>query len=259
MKLARKSLSYLLLAMTFSLVACGENDAPEPVSQSSFERDSDNAIGSAQASLTIVEYASVACGACAHFHEAVWPMMESDYIETGQVRFVFREMLAGNPQFAMAGFALANCVSEDRYFDMIDLLFQQQPAIFQAARQPGGARSQYLAIAQSMGMNESDFNACLANEDVQNQISNNSQQANREGIEVTPTFLFNGELLSVERTQGSSVQTYHLGNRQIIVEGDPVPYQVDEATFRTLIEYALSIAETSASAGEPSENLVGEE
>jgi len=245
MSLTRNVFSTLALTATLTLAACGGSDAPDIGSQTSFERASDRGIGSADAPLTIIEYASVACGHCASFHEEVWPMIDGDYVETGQVRFVFREMLTGNPQFAVAGFSLAHCVPEDRYFDMIDLLFQQQPAIFQAARQPGGARGQYLAIAQSMGLSESDFNACLSDEAIQADILANNDRALDDGINSTPRFLFNGELLDARQAQGETAYTYFLGSRQVLVDGEPVPGVVDEATFQTLIDYALGNSDTS--------------
>ena len=244
MSLTRNVFSTLALTATLTLSACGGGDAPDIERQTSFERASDRGIGSADAPLTIIEYASVACGHCASFHEEVWPMIEGDYVETDQVRFVFREMLTGNPQFAVAGFSLAHCVPEDRYFDMIDLLFQQQPAIFGAARQPGGARSQYLAIAQSMGLSESDFNACLSDESIQADILAANEQALDDGINSTPRFLFNGELLDARQAQGETAYTYFLGSRQVLVNGEPVPGVVDEATFQTLIDYALGVDTT---------------
>lgn len=240
MQLTRRVFSAIALTATLALSACGGDATPAGDSHSSYERANDRGVGSATAPLTMVEYASVACSHCAAFHQEVWPMLESDYIETGKVRFVFREMITGSPQFAIAGFALAHCVAPERYFDMLDLLFQQQRAIFQAAGQPGGARGQYLAIAQSMGMNEADFTACLDNQDINAEIVAAHERALADGIDSTPRFLFNGELLEARRAPGASEFTYFLGTRQVMIDGEPVPGIVDADTFRRLIDHLLA-------------------
>lgn len=244
MSLTRRVFSALALTATLAVAACGGGDAPAGEGQTRFERGADRGIGSGDAPLTLTEYASVACPHCAAFHEEVWPMLEDDYIETGQVRFVFREMITGSPQFAIAGFALAHCVPEERYFDMIDILFQQQRAIFNAARTPGGAREQYLAISRSMGLSEDQFNACLTDQAINAQIIANHEQALSDGIDTTPRFLFNGELLEARRAAGSSEYTYFIGGRQLLIDGEPVPGLVDEPTFRAIIDHLL--AQTAA-------------
>lgn len=240
MSLTRRVFSALALSATLALAACGGGEVPAGEGQTRFERGTDRGIGSGDAPLTLTEYASVACPHCASFHEEVWPMMLTDYIETGQVRFVFREMITGTPQFALAGFALAHCVPEERYFDMIDILFQQQRAIFQAARAPGGAREQYLAIARSMGLSEAEFESCLTDEDINAQIVANHEQALADGIDSTPRFLLNGELLESRRAPGESEYTYFIGGQQLIINGESVPGLVDEPTFRLIIDHLLT-------------------
>jgi protein-disulfide isomerase len=239
MKLTRRVFASLALTTTLALSACGGDDAPGE-GQTRFERVGDRSLGSNTAPITMVEYASVACGHCATFHEEVWPTLENDYIGTGQVRFVFREMLTGSQQHAIAGFALAHCVADDQYFDMVDLLFQQQRAIFEAARNSGGARSQYLAIARSLGLSEQEFDACLSNEDIQREILASNNQALEDGINSTPQFLFNGELLEARRAQGESTYTYFLGGQQLIVDGEPIPGLVDEDTFRKVLDHLIA-------------------
>tara|TARA_R110000868_G_scaffold130277_1_gene339896 strand:+ start:2380 stop:3159 length:780 start_codon:yes stop_codon:yes gene_type:complete len=240
MQLTRRVFSAIALTAALALSACGSESDPAGEGQSAYERGSDRGVGSATAALTMTEYASVACGHCAAFHEEVWPMLHDDYIETGKIRFVFREMITGSPQFAIAGFALAHCVAPERYFDMIDLLFQQQRAIFQAAGEPGGARGQYLAIARSMGMSEADFTACLDNQEINADIVAAHERALADGIDSTPRFLFNGELLEARRAPGATDYTYFIGNSQVMIDGEPVLGMVDAATFRRLIDHLLA-------------------
>lgn len=165
-------------------------------------------------------------------------MIESDYVETGQVRFVYREMLTGSAPIAMAGFMLTRCVPDDEYIEMIDLLFQQQIAIFQAARQPGGARAELLSVARSAGLSEAEFDACLNNQEHRQSVRDAHDQAIADGIDSTPRFIINGELLETRRSNGEMV--YYWGGDLIEVDGAPVPGRMDEATFRTLIDYMLA-------------------
>ncbi len=245
MSLTRRLFSAAAITAALAVSACGGSDAPAG-GQTSFEREGDRGLGSPTAPITMIEYASVACGHCATFHNEVFPMIEEEFIETGQVRFVLREMITGSPQFAIAGFSLAHCVPEDRYYDMVSLLFQQQNAIFQAAQTQGSARNQYLAIASAMGMSEADFNQCLSDETITQDILDSNDRAGDEGITGTPRFVFNGELLDSRRAPGESAFTYYLGNRQLLIDGEPVPNFSDEETFRRILNHL--IAETSAGA-----------
>jgi len=241
MSLTRRLFSAAAMTAVLAVSACGGSDAPGG-GQSTYERSGDRGLGSATAPVTMIEYASVACGHCATFHNEVFPMLESEYIETGKVRFVLREMITGSAQFAIAGFSLAHCVPEERYYDMVSLLFQQQNAIFQAAQTQGSARSQYLAIARSMGMSEADFTQCLSDESITQDILDSNDRAGEEGITGTPRFIFNGELLDSRRAPGESAYTYFLGTRQLLINGEPVPARSDADTFRLILDHLVAEA-----------------
>ena len=93
----------------------------------------DMALGSPQASVIVVEYASTGCPICAHWATEVWPAFKAKHIDTGRVRFVYREMLVGDQteeSTAAAGFVLARCAGADKYFTVIDALYRRQAAIF---------------------------------------------------------------------------------------------------------------------------------
>ena len=249
MKFTRRVFSAVAVSAALMVGACGGNGGGAPsAGQSSFERAGDRGLGRADAPVTMIEYASVACGHCALFHNEVFPTLE-EYIEAGQLRFVLREMITGSPQFAIAGFSLAHCVPEDQYFDMVDLLFQQQGAIFQAVQTRGSARNQYLAIARSMGLSEDDFVACLNNEDINQSIVEAHDQAAADGIDGTPRFIFNGEMLESRRAPGDSEYTYFLGGRQLIINGEPVPGLVDAETFSLIIDHLIEQAGGSTEEG----------
>ncbi|MFC0210155.1 thioredoxin domain-containing protein [Chelativorans intermedius] len=89
---------------------------PGPLPEQSF--------GSADAPVTIIEYASLTCGHCRSFHLTTWPALKEKYVDTGRVRFIIREF-PFDPR-ASAGFMLARCAGEDKWYATIDLLYRSQ-------------------------------------------------------------------------------------------------------------------------------------
>ena len=122
----------------------------------------DMAMGDDKAPVTIIEYASMTCPHCAHFQETTFPELKKRYIDTGKVRFIFREFPLDS--LAAAAFMLARCAGKDdknKYFAMVDTLFRQQRQW--AVEKP---LPPLLAIAKQAGFTEQSFNACLANQKV---------------------------------------------------------------------------------------------
>jgi protein-disulfide isomerase len=160
--------------------------------RTSYERPDDHAIGRVDAPLVVVEYASVTCGACAYWHQTVYPDLKARYIDTGKVRFVFREFLTGNPQLAEAGFKIALCANPDDYFKNIKLQFDRLQQITQMA-QAGNTRAAYVNLAKSSGLSEEEFATCMANEEHRETINDKMQQGFDEGVTGTPAFFINGK------------------------------------------------------------------
>ena len=144
-------------------------------------------LGDANAPITVIEYASMTCPHCAHFSMTTFPELKKRYIDTGKVRFIFREFPLD--RLALAGFVLARCVSPDKYFPVIETLFaQQRDWVVQKPLQP------LLAIFKQVGMNEQTFNSCLDNQQLAEGIDKvRSQAAEKFGVNSTPTFFVNGK------------------------------------------------------------------
>jgi len=149
----------------------------------------DMVLGNDKAPVTIIEYASMTCPHCAHFQETTFPELKKRYIDTGKVRYIFREFPLDN--LAAAAFMLARCASVDdkgRYFALIDTLFRQQRQW--AVEKP---IPPLLAIAKQAGFTEQTFNACLANQKTLDGIESVRQRAIKEfKVQSTPTFFING-------------------------------------------------------------------
>jgi len=147
----------------------------------------DKSIGSDSAPVTIVEYASVTCGACAAFHQQTYPTLKSKYIDTGKVRLIMREFPTAPAPVAIGGFMLARCAN-DKYFPLLEAIFEQQRSW---AQDPYNG---FLRIARQAGFTQESFDACLKDTKVAEQIQQVAERGNVEfKVESTPTFFINGK------------------------------------------------------------------
>ena len=148
------------------------------------------ALGSEDAPVTIVEYASMTCSHCADFHENTFPALKEKYIDTGKVRFVLREFPLD--PLAAAGFMLARCRPSDQYFTMVDLLFDKQRQ-WAYAQDPVTA---LLNIAKQAGFTQESFEECLTNQELLDAVNEVKDQGAKDfGVSSTPTFFINGRML----------------------------------------------------------------
>ena len=153
----------------------------------------DMVLGKDDAPVTIVEYASMTCPHCARFHENTLPGIKEKYVDTGKVRFIFREF-PFDPR-AAAAFMLARCAPKEQYFPMIDVLFKQQ-SVWATAQDP---RPPLLQIAKLAGFTQESFEACLKNQQVLDNVMAVKDKAAKDyKVDSTPTFFINGEKLSGE-------------------------------------------------------------
>jgi protein-disulfide isomerase len=155
----------------------------------------DRVLGSPDAPFTIIEYASITCPHCATFHQQTYPELKRRYIDTGKMRLVFRELPTAPANLAMAGFLMARCAPEDKYFDVLSLLFERQIPIIQAFQTGGpGARDELVRIARAVGVTEEQFDACIRDNDEIERITRVGDDANRAyGAMSTPAVIINGE------------------------------------------------------------------
>lgn len=153
----------------------------------------DMVIGKTRAAVTVVEYASVGCPHCATFHIQVWPDFKAKYVDTGRVRFVYREVLAGDLNVAMAGFITARCAPKQRYFDVVDSIYRNQPALSASF----DLKADLKQIAGKVGVRPARFDSCISDpkaRDVVEARSNANAQAGH--VTGTPTFTVNGKTMS---------------------------------------------------------------
>ncbi len=155
-----------------------EPAAPGPLDEMS--------IGSPDAKVEIVEYASLTCSHCANFHNNTYPALKERFVDTGQVRFVLREFPLD--PLAMAGFMLARC-DEDKYWPIVDMLFEKQRE-WAFVERPLDALAQMLRQA---GFSQEKFETCLRDQALYDAINVVRAEGESRGVNSTPTFFINGE------------------------------------------------------------------
>ncbi|OLF80838.1 hypothetical protein AWH62_14050 [Maricaulis sp. W15] len=211
-------------------------------------RPTDRVLGAPDADLVIIEYASFACPHCASFQTDIWPMVRSEFVDTGLVRYSVRPMLTSPPQIAGAGVILSECVPEDRYFDAVDLLFHEQATIFQTARDGGDVLAVYNRIASATGTSPEGLLACFQDPVANEHVNAVAMQASEDGITSTPSFIIAGALLAIGHPGDGTAGHNHAaagptvflhGGEPLLIDGETVPGRLDEDSFRRIILHFL--------------------
>lgn len=148
----------------------------------------DVVIGKDDAKVTIYEYASLTCSHCATFHAKTWPALKQKYVDTGKVRFILREFPLD--PLATAGFMLARCAGNDRYYAISDLLFAQQRT-WAFTDKPVEA---LLGLMKQAGFTQETFESCLQNKSVYDAVNAVRDRGAKLGVNSTPTFFVNGQI-----------------------------------------------------------------
>ena len=149
--------------------------------------DDDHVLGSKDAPITMIEYASFTCPHCAHFHNDILPQIKSAYIDTGKVKLVFRSYPLD--QAALKAAELAECVSPVTYFPMVSLLFKEQGDWAHGDKPVEGLAK----IAAGAGIDQAKFQSCLDDKTISDHIIARAQEGqDKFGVESTPTFFVNG-------------------------------------------------------------------
>jgi protein-disulfide isomerase len=160
-------------------------------------RPGDMTMGSPRAKVTVIEYASASCPHCARFNNEVFPAFKAKYIDTGQVRYVFREYLTDPVDVAAAAFMMAHCAGNTKYFKVLDQVFRDQEKMYET----GDVRGVLLKIGEDNGLTESQYMACLTNTAVKDALFKKVDgYAEKDHIESTPTFLIGGQKLEGEQS-----------------------------------------------------------
>ena len=151
----------------------------------------DRVLGRADAPVTVIEYASVTCPHCAAWHTEVFPDFKARFIETGRVRYVYREFLTGPAELSFAGALLARCAPANRFFDVVGALMEGQATLY-ASRD---ANAWLSAGARAGGLDGATASTCLRDPAAAAALNARLDESTTAGVEVSPTFFVNRQIL----------------------------------------------------------------
>jgi protein-disulfide isomerase len=154
----------------------------------------DHVLGDPKAPITMIEYASFTCPHCAHFSIAILPEVKKKWIDTGKVKLIYRDFPLD--QTALKAAQLAECAGKDKYFGVVDMIFDTQQK-WAVASDPIAELAKSLRIA---GMDDAAVKACLANDAVANAVIADYRGGEALGVNSTPTLFINGEQFKGART-----------------------------------------------------------
>ena len=183
-----------LVAAPFTASAQAASGLP-PVSAN------DRVLGREDAPVTVIEYASLICGHCAEWHRTVYPEFKRQFIDTGRARLVFRDLpTQPSPVVAARAAAVARCAVPARFYDVIDVLFDNQEMAFN-----GGAQLAWYATGVAVsGRTQTQIDACLADRATLDGVRASLEGAVAAGVEGTPTFFVNGRKVEDRSLAGLS-------------------------------------------------------
>jgi protein-disulfide isomerase len=165
--------------MTLTMASAQESEIPDMIQ------------GDADVKVEIIEYASYTCPHCASFHAGPYKDLKKDYIETGKVKFIYREVYFD--RFGLWASMIARCAGPDRFFGMTDLLYKEQ-SLWSRAGDPAAIVVELRKIGLKGGLDNDTLDACLEDADnAQALVAWYQENAERDNIRSTPSFLINGE------------------------------------------------------------------
>ncbi len=150
----------------------------------------DRVLGRADAPVTVVEYASFVCPHCAAWHKDVYPAFKARYIDTGKVKLVYRTLPTSPEDFAMTAAGIARCSRPERFFTVVDSLFDGQPAFY------AGSRTWLRDAVALSGRTDDEMKACFQDPATEARINAEIAGAAAAGVEGTPTFFVNGRKIA---------------------------------------------------------------
>jgi len=149
-------------------------------------------LGDPDAPVTVVEYASFTCPHCANFHDDQFKRLKADYIDTGKVRFVFRDVYFD--RLGLWASMVARCGGTDRFFGIAGMLFDQQRKWIGDGQDPVAVADRLRKIGKAAGLDNELLDACLADNDkARTLVAWYQQHAEADGISSTPSLVIDGE------------------------------------------------------------------
>ncbi len=182
-RMTRRAVTGLLAATALPLPLLAQDAAgPEIVEM---------AMGAEDAPVTVIEYASFTCPHCANFHADVLGDLKRDYIDTGKVRFIYREVYFD--RYGLWAGMIARCGGPERYFGIADMIYAQQRQ-WTAGGDPATVAGNLRRIGKTAGLTDETLDACLSDAAMAEAlVADYQKNAEADGIQSTPSFIIDGE------------------------------------------------------------------
>jgi len=153
--------------------------------------EGDVALGSPNAPVTVIEYASVTCPHCARWDTDVFPAFKRKYVDTGKARYILREFPTEPEEWAEAGFLIARCAGPAKFFDVVEAFMAGQKTLFETR----DGRAWLLKGGAVGGLGQQQVEACLKDVNGQKAMAARLESNDKAfKVEGTPTFFINGKL-----------------------------------------------------------------
>ena len=170
----QKKLKLLVFLTLFSLFSFSTKQVALSEVADSIEALSEKVLGDENAPITLIEYASLTCHHCATFHNEVLPKIKSDYIDTGKLKFIYRDFPLDH--YALMASMVARCAGNKKFFTFLKVLFKEQPK-WTAAKDPFIALGH---IARIGGIGKEEFKSCVGNKAIEDGILKSRIDADNE-------------------------------------------------------------------------------
>ena len=181
------------LALCLLLIGPGLALAAEP--QMSERPFREFVLGNPNAKVTVIEYASLTCPHCANFHATTYPQLKKAYIDTGKIRFAYRDFPLDG--MAMAAALISRCVDPAKGYKLVEALFTNQRTWVSAPfpLEPLHKHS------EEAGIPKAEVDKCLADRDLLKSMREEQDRAEQKyEIQATPSFIIGDEGLAGEQT-----------------------------------------------------------
>ncbi len=149
--------------------------------------------GDPEAPVQVIEYASYTCPHCAAFHANQYPELKANYIDTGKIHFVYREIYFD--RFGLWASMMARCGGPVRFFGITDLVYDQQREWLAGGQDPALIAENLRTIGLTAGIESEALDACMADATMaQTLVAWFEENSARDGVTSTPSFLIDGQL-----------------------------------------------------------------
>lgn len=182
---------FMAIAITEVAANSHENTVLPPLKQIL----SDRIEGDPSAPITMIEYASMTCPHCADFHTGPYKLIKKEYVETGKVKFIYRDFPLD--RLGLAAAMMARCAPKERYFAIVNIIYQSQDS-WARASDPAAALAQ---IAKLAGMSKKTFDACIIDKNIYEGVMKIRNDGDKKfNIKATPTILIDGKTFEGDKT-----------------------------------------------------------